>query len=221
MTELHQPYPWSYRDLELVVVPITYDREAMERRLPEGFALKEPYKGVLWALHADDIAGVGRYNELMLNIVTTFRGRTATWTPHIFVDNDASMASGREVLGLDKRIAEITVGRFNEQIVVRTKRSGIEVATMGMTLDAEGDADDLAQYERALGYPSLHSVGGRLIEGHLENIVVKRVIHGRGFVDIRPSAADPLHQLGLREVGPAQFVKADYDLVPPRLLDEE
>lgn len=195
MEPLHQPYPWHFPDATMMILTLSCDHDALAAALPDGLELADPATVMAWTLHCEAIAGVGAYREFMVNTVATSGDRTIATTPFIYVDNDASMASGREVLGMPKRIAEIDQQFHTDQLVARVRRAGVEFVTLGMTLDREGDQSDRDRTARWLGAASLNRArDGTLIEGGMD-VDVTRVVHGRGFIDVRPSAADPLHRL--------------------------
>ena len=212
---LHQPYPWFYPDATLVIVNLECDEDALEASLPDGFDLVKPARVFAWSLKCVGIGGVGTYHEFMINTTAECDGTKVTTTPFIYVDNDAAMASGREVLGIDKRLAQIDSAYDNDQLIVRTQRSGIEFATFGMTLDREGSDSDRAGFEKRLSVPTVNKFGDKVIEGGM-SCDVRRVVHGRGFIDTRPSAADQLYRLKPVATS-AVMIRGDFTLLEPRI----
>lgn len=217
-TDLYQPYPWVFRNATMTVVSLECDEQALSELLPEGLDLKRPANVVAWAMRCEGIAGVGSYTELMLNVLAVKDGKTVSTTPFIYVDNDAAMASGREVLGVPKRIATFDQQMVNDQIITRATRSGVDFATLGMTMDREGSLEDRSKFKSALEMPSLNLVNGSLVRGTME-ATVHRVIHGRGFIDARPSASDPLYLLRPQAVS-ATYLQCDLRLIPPTPVED-
>lgn len=214
LDQQHQPYPWRYVGATLMIVPVRCNPEVLLSLVDDRFTVQRPDRAIVWTLDCDRIAGPGSYRELMMNVQADVEGQTLTTTPFIYVDNDAAVASGREVLGLPKRQASLDNRMYNDQRIGRAIRSGVEFLTLGMTLDSEGSDEDIATTQRRLSATSGNFIGDRLVTGTM-TAEVTRLIHGRGFIDTRASASDPVYQLQLEAVGSATLAEVNLTLNPP------
>ena len=134
------------------------------------------------------------------------------------------MASGRERMGVPKKIADITLERHNDQMVGSVTRSGVTFATMGMTFDTAVSDEQLQRMKRGMQGDSLGYIDQLDEQGDLHRLWLKAnrkdeiesAISGRGFVDIRPSASDPLYPLDLRAVS-ATYIRSGASTLLPSI----
>ena len=185
----------------------------------------------VWLLDFPLIAGVGTYRELLVVVPCALGSRRVAYTAAAYVTNDAAMAAGRERNGIPKKFAAIDWELCNDQIVGRVRRSGVEFATLGMTLDAAVPDDELAALQDGLNGPSVNWLsipghrpeGGAAFAGLFEtrlSATVRRAIKGRGFIDLRPSAADPLYRLKAEALG-SMYYQLDLTLRDPSVASRE
>lgn len=230
---LHSPYPWEFTGGQVVALKCRADSGALQKMVPtDETSLRHDGSNVchLWLLDFPLIAGAGSYRELLVIIPCMLDDRRVAFTSAAYVTNDVALAAGRERNGIPKKLAEIDWGLCNEQIVGRVRRSGVEFVTMGMTLDSAVTAGELARHQEGLNGPSLNWMtvpahrpeGGPAYSGLLESrlsATIKHGIKGRGFVDLRPSAADPLFELNATALS-ATYYQLDVTLRDPTIPSE-
>lgn len=95
----------------MAIVPATLDAARAAEALPGGLrplpAERGRALGGILAARYDERATL-RYHELIVGVIAADRGRAALWVTHIWVDDERSVAGGREVWGLPKELAEFS-----------------------------------------------------------------------------------------------------------------
>ena len=103
--------PWRLRGRALVVprlVDIHHARPLVPRELAIVPVLPGKTLGLVYLARYGSGSSL-QYNELIVApALARYRARPGFWISHIYVDNPASMAGGREVWGLPKEMAEFT-----------------------------------------------------------------------------------------------------------------
>ncbi|TWS18435.1 hypothetical protein FK529_15145 [Tsukamurella asaccharolytica] len=208
----YQPYPWHYPNATLISVPITCDPDALQRSVADGYTVDRSGRATAWIFSCDSIAGVGRYSEFLVHVPATSRGEQVFTTPYIYVNNDAAVASGREVLGVPKKYAAIDFSSHGDQIVATVSRSGITFVDLSITLDEELPSDKYAGIGEGLSAASSNPSidGSRLITGGMTS-EVNRAVRGRAAINTRPSAADPLY-LAEPKASKSMYIRGDFTL---------
>ena len=134
--------PWYWRDSDFVIIDYLTTAKAAAAFLPKGvttFPIPDlpGYSAVkhIWAHYRK--SSVGPYNELIVAIPCLYKGKMWLYVPLIYVTTDQAMASGREVGGWPKKIADIRLERAGNTYRLLFKRHGMELsatATVGHKL---------------------------------------------------------------------------------------
>lgn len=106
--------PWQWKDSTLVIVDYLTKAEAAAAWLPAGATLLVPAgmegQAVARILFADYGGGTLRpYREVVQSILCLKDGRPHLFVAQIWVDTDEALASGRELWGFPKKLADIKV----------------------------------------------------------------------------------------------------------------
>lgn len=107
---LYPPPPYDFK-AEFMCTVFYADSRNVKTLLPEIFPVFEPCLCSLWIVNYLEATGLGRYNECMFLVSTSFEGKMGVTCPSIFVTTDVSLCCGREVWGFPKRLAGITLTR--------------------------------------------------------------------------------------------------------------
>jgi len=133
---------WYWKDSDFVIIDYLTTAKAAAAFLPEGVTtLPIPelpgYSAVkhIWANYRE--SSVGPYKELIIAIPCLYKGKMWLYVPLIYVTTDRAMASGREIGGWPKKIADIRMERAGNSYRLNFKRHGMELnttATVGFKL---------------------------------------------------------------------------------------
>lgn len=224
---LYQPFPWHYTGGRVISLDVRCDADRLAAMVPKPLEVSASGAAQIWCLEFPTIAGCGAYNEFLMLTACSLDGEDGAFNVWIYVNNDAALAAGRELTGIPKKLAQIEFDHVNDQRVARIVRSGIEFATVGMTLDSEGPSDLIEAAQSGFAAPAWNfrhipnpvdpdqPTCSQITETRMSG-KVHRVIEGRGFVDLKPSASDPIWQLNPIVTG-AQYIELDLVLPAPSI----
>ena len=104
---LYGPPPWYLRGADAIVTRYEADSQKVRQLLPPGVEpLEDPVQCLAWAVTYAE-STLGPYNEILMYVRVSIDGRPFMYCPLVYVDGDAPLAMGREVLGFPKKIARI------------------------------------------------------------------------------------------------------------------
>ena len=99
--------PWHLRGADAIVMRYAADVDKVRRLLPPGvLPLEDPVQCVAWAVTYEE-STLGPYDEILMYVRVAIDGRPYMYCPLVYVNGDAPLAMGREVLGFPKKIAHI------------------------------------------------------------------------------------------------------------------
>ena len=99
--------PWHLRSAQAIIARYEANIELVRRLLPPGVVpLEDPVQCVAWAVTYDE-STLGPYNEVLMYVRVAIAGRAFMYCPLVYVNSDAPLAMGREVLGFPKKLAQI------------------------------------------------------------------------------------------------------------------
>ncbi len=127
----------SWERCDIVLVDYLTDAKSAAAFLPEQlatFPIAElpGYSAVklLWARYRE--SSVGPYDEFLVSIPCLYEGELYLYVPLIYVTTDTAMASGREVGGWPKKIANIGMEQFGNEWRVTLERGGERLLSVSM-----------------------------------------------------------------------------------------
>ena len=106
---LYPTPPYLYEGATMLAFDYLTDPKTAVELLPavDGLELTDPpHAGLVFARYPKST--LGPYNELVLYLNATFRGKEVRYGAYLYVTTDAAMAAGREMGGFPKKIAVIT-----------------------------------------------------------------------------------------------------------------
>jgi acetoacetate decarboxylase/3-phenylpropionate/cinnamic acid dioxygenase small subunit len=190
------PQPWSWKDSDFVIVDYLTDARAAAKFLPEGvttFPIPDlpGYSAVkhIWANYRE--SSVGPYNELIIAIPCLYQGKMWLYVPLIYVTTDRAMASGREIGGWPKKIADIRMERAGNSYRLDFEREGMALtatATVGHKLFSTplpADRPVLLPYPQSMTLPLPAPTGQEQPTVPLPTLTLK-YIPGVGSAKPRP-----------------------------------
>jgi acetoacetate decarboxylase len=240
---LYPPPPYEFRAARQTWVVYEADPAPIAPLLPEGVLIDgDPAVCAAWACHYPS-SSFGPYLEAYVVVRVEVAGERFWYQPVIVTDAEAPMAAGREIWGYGKKLAHLTWsdrdtgGPGTEQLVMTVERpAGVRLMTLSMLPERLIDGPELMGLETAEPLPTLSH---RVLPGLVDELVAVDVRprsyrgadgrldlwRGRGFVELRGSAADPWHAFRPTRVLDAFSACTDFVLpegrVVPRATTEE
>ncbi len=154
--------PWLYRGVEAVIVLVSLERSSVEPLLPRDLEpAGDPVQAAVWVARYP-FSTLGPYSEGLVAVQVLERsGGVGYYVPYIYVDSDAALAAGREVLGAPKKFAHIEVGLTGSSVRGVVERTAVTLIEAGVRLEARASPEIL----RALLPEKLTMYGLRVIPG--------------------------------------------------------
>ncbi len=109
---LYPAPPFLYEGATLLTFNYVTDPKTAVELLPavDGLELTDPPQaGLVFAQYPNST--LGAYDEFVLYLLATFRGKKVKYGAHLYVTTDTAMAAGREMGGFPKKIAVININR--------------------------------------------------------------------------------------------------------------
>ena len=131
------PGTFEWKDSDFVLIDYLTDAKSAAAFLPEQvttFPIPElpGYSAVkqVWAHYRQ--SSVGPYDEFIMLIPCLYKGEMYVYNPLIYVTTDEAMASGREVGGYPKKIADIRMEQFGNEWRLSFSRAGERLISASM-----------------------------------------------------------------------------------------
>jgi acetoacetate decarboxylase/3-phenylpropionate/cinnamic acid dioxygenase small subunit len=160
MGALYEGTPvWTWNNIDVVLVDHLTEARSAAAFLPEqcttlpipelpGYAAIKQ----VWAHYRD--SSFGPYSEFIVMIPCLFKRAQFLHVPFIYVDTDRAMASGREVGGWPKKLADIRMDRIGNEFRCSIDRNRERIASVGMRVGGKLFSTPLpADKPIALPYP--------------------------------------------------------------------
>ena len=230
---LYGPPPWLLRGADAIVARYEADTKLVSGLLPPGvLPLEDPVQCLAWAVTYED-STLGPYKEILMYVRCLIDARPFMHCVLAYVDGDAPMAMGREVIGFPKKLASFETATTPSGPAIFTVERPLRKRLLTVTFTADCAATP-AQFE-LLGPTALRLIPssvGALRPSICELLEMKADIHlkerpggvpdawaGRAdlTMDSR-SDADPFHLLAPTHMLSAFRFRYDVALHPAVLL---
>jgi acetoacetate decarboxylase len=167
-----------------------------------------------------DSTGLGSYTESGQVIPVTLGGEAGGYTHAMYLDSLAGIASGRELLGFPKVLAQPLLEVRHDALVGTLDYNGVRVVTATMTYKYQ--AVDLATVSKSLEAPGFllkivpHVDGStricELVKYRVSDLVVKGAWTGPASIELHPHCLAPVATLPVLEVLSAIHMLTDLSL---------
>ncbi|KAG8149728.1 acetoacetate decarboxylase [Burkholderia catarinensis] len=211
--------PFRFVNREFVIITYRTDPEALARVVPAPLRPTEPVVKYEF-INMPDSSGLGSYTESGQVIPVTFNGLAGGFTHAMYLDSEAGIASGRELLGFPKVLAQPKLEVRNDAFVGTLDYNGVRVATA--TMAYKYAELDLAAVAKSLEVPGfllkiLPNVDGtarvcELVQYHVEDLTVKGAWTGPASLELHPHCFAPVAKLPVLEVLSAVHILTDLSL---------
>lgn len=222
--------PLRMRNTEILTIAYRTAPGAAERFLPPQLEPAGNDRAILHLYRMHDADFFGSYGESAIQIPAVHRrtGTRGAYSPLLYVESDAAIATGREIYGQPKKLARIELAPDGDLLVGRVRRNGIDVitATMPYKQRQAGRAElDALGFGTNINVKSIPSVDGNghavweLTAREFADVEIHELWGGPGTVELRPNAQAPAHLLPCVEVEVAFHWRVSFSLVPGRVLE--
>ncbi|MFV0384989.1 acetoacetate decarboxylase [Paracoccus sp. (in: a-proteobacteria)] len=222
------PFPFEFRNAEVLTVYWRTDPEAMAFLLPPPL---EPVGDVVCAhiYRMNDTDWIGPYAEANVMFAARLGDRVGAYSPYLVLSSDIGVAHGREVHGQPKKLGQPGLEFRGDLIVGQVERNGIDVITATMPykqrrIGADGLKPhfdfatniNLKAVDHINGHPAIRQLTSR----RLDNVRVHEAWTGPATVELRPNAQLPVFRLPVLEPLEGIFWRADFTLVAGEIVHD-
>jgi acetoacetate decarboxylase len=224
------PFPLKFRNVSILTVCWRTDPSAIARLLPPPL---EPTGDVvlahIYSMPDADFVGSAHECNVMFGASLTSAGSRITggYSVGLYLDSDVGIAHGREVHGQPKKLASLRLETRGDLIVGEVERNGITFLTA--TLPYKQRIADSASMRRHfdftenINYKVMPQIDGttairQLTARRLSEVEVFECWTGPCSVELRPNAQAPIWRLPVVEPLEGFFWRANFTLVPGRVL---
>lgn len=211
--------PFRFVDREFIIIAYRTDPEALARIVPAPLMPAEPIVKYEF-IKMPDSSGLGSYTESGQVVPVTFDGKPGGFTHAMYLDSEAGIASGRELLGFPKVLAQPKLEIRNDALVGTLDYNGVRVATA--TMAYKYTPLDLAAVRKSLEAPGfllkiLPHVDGtarvcELVRFHVTDVTVKGAWTGPASLELHPHCFAPVAKLPVLEIVSATHMLTDLSI---------
>ncbi len=211
--------PFRFVDREFVIVTYRTDPDAIARVIPAPLQPAEPIVKYEF-IKMPDSSGLGSYTESGQVIPVTLDGRAGGFTHAMYLDSEAGIASGRELLGFPKVLAQPKLEVRNDALVGTLDYNGVRVATA--TMAYKHHALDLAAVRKTLEAPGyllkiMPHVDAtvrvcELVRYYVSDVNLKGAWSGPASLELHPHCFAPVSKLPVLEVLSAVHILCDLSI---------
>lgn len=223
------PFPFGFRDAEIMTLFYRSDPEAM------AFLLPEPLRatGDVVAVHLykmNDTDWIGPYGEANIMFGAELPdGASGAYSPYFFLSSEVGVTHGREIHGQPKKLANVSVEFRGDLIVGRVERNGIDILTATLPYKQRRcDPSELGQffdYSTNINLKAVNHIDGspairQLTSRKLTDVRVHECWTGPCSVELRPNVQAPVFRLPVIEPLAGFYWRADFTLVPGSVIHD-
>lgn len=222
------PFPFEFRDAEILTVYWRTDPEAMAFLLPPPL---EPVGDVacVHIYRMNDTDWIGPYAEANVMFAARLGDRVGAYSPYLVLSSDIGVAHGRELHGQPKKLGQPNLEFRGDLIVGAVERNGIDVITGTMPYKQKrieaGDLKPHFDFATNINLKTVDHIDGRpairqLTSRRLDNARVHEAWTGPATMELRPNAQLPVFRLPVLEPLQGMFWRADFTLVEGEIIHD-
>lgn len=184
-----------WREARMVFAEVPVDADAVRDWLPFPLRLASPARATVFIGDYPHTTFAPHYQEAALLLhVRIFGVIPAVYCPWMVLNNDRALIIGREMLGLPKKIAEVSLRERNGRLVGSVMRNGVELLRIEGKAGRKVGKPAPGLGQRMVGLRSLMNV---LVPGHLLVFHPRETVHrchalGGAKVTLRSGEDDPV-----------------------------
>ena len=227
---LEPPFPFTFRDVEVMTLVYRTTPEAVRRLIPPPLAPISD-KVLIHIYNMNDVDYIGRYGECNVMLGAELPGKiSGGFSPFLFLNSDGGLAQGRAVHGQPKKWGNPRVEFRGDLIVGILERNGIDVVTGTMGYKHQrGDLADLKRdtfdFSVNLNFKLIQHIDGRtairqITSRALTDVKVHECWRGRCSVELRANVLAPVYELPVIQAADAYFWRAEFTLIPGTVVHD-
>jgi acetoacetate decarboxylase len=221
---IFKPVPRFYKGYRKLSVYCEASREGIEKSIPEGFKCEGTIIEV-FVMHCPEVHDISKpemgprnYSEGGVVVSASYGDLVGGHVLYEYVSTDEAMASGREIWGYPKKLAEVSFQEKNAGYIAAS------VNRLGRTLiDARFSPADV-NFEKPVLHPRIQvkripRADGegydvdKIIRNDLRNPKLLQLVRGTATLSLGGSPImDPLFELDVKQVIGAEFIIAEFYL---------
>ncbi|HSJ73684.1 MAG TPA: acetoacetate decarboxylase family protein [Miltoncostaeaceae bacterium] len=214
------PTPYLYRGCPQLLVPFRTTAQGARRLVPEPL-VPNPHDLMFLMIGEMNSDEFGINREAFLAVPSSFGALGGNYAVALYLDDDAAIASGREVWGWPKKAARFGLAERDGAVTATVTRDRVDIIRARLEIAGPAEPDDLrldATWFNLKLIPSIVPDASpevmQITSTTLENVRVSDARRGEASVAFASTASDPLADLiEVRDVvGGVHFV-LDCDLV--------
>jgi acetoacetate decarboxylase len=225
-------FPIGYRDVSVLSACYRTDPGAIDALLPRPLRRVSDVVMVhVYDMPDVDCMGAVRECNVMVGAALGEGDDQVSggFTTGLYIDSDVGLAVGREVHGQPKKLASPRLEHRGDLTVGTVERNGIEVLTATMAYKQQrAELSELAEhfeFAENLNYKAIPQIDGspavaQITARRLSDLRVHECWRSRGSVELRANVQAPVYLLPVRVALDAFFWRADFTLVPGRVLHD-
>lgn len=224
------PFPFTFRDVEVLSLVWRTSEAAVARLLPPPL---EPTSDVVVAhiYRMNDTEWIGLYGESNVSVGCRMAGTdiAGSYSPYLFLSSEVGVSHGREVHGQPKKLGHPRIEHRGDLVVGTVERNGIDIVTGTMAYKQRRDTlESLTRhfdFAENINLKAVDHIDGRpairqLTARRLGEVVVHECWSGASTVELRPNAQAPVHRLPVVDMLDSFHWRADFTLVPGRIIHD-
>lgn len=217
------PYPFEFRDVEVMTLVYRTTKEAVSNHLPPPLT---PMSDIVMVhlYNMNDTDWIGPYNESNIMIDCKLEGTDLAggYSPFLFLSSAIGVSHGREVQGQPKKYGRPKIEFRDDLIVGVIKRNKIDVLTATMPYKQHrADISGLKKYFdfsvninlKVIDHIDERPAIRQLTSRKLTDLKIHECWAGPCTVEIRPNAQAPLFRLPVIDMLVGYYWRADFKLV--------
>ncbi|CAA9317408.1 MAG: Acetoacetate decarboxylase [uncultured Frankineae bacterium] len=219
--------PYRFTDREYLNITYRTDVEAMRAVVPEPLTVGDPLV-TFEVMKMPDVTGLGAFSESGQVLTVEHEGEPAAYLHSMYVDNLASIASGREISAFPKKFGNAKLVLDVDTLVGTLDYRTLRVATATMGWKHAPLSEEAARAEITRPTYAVKMLPGydrrpricELVRSQISDLTIKGAWTGPARLQLFEHALAPLADLPVREIVSASHILCDLTLGRPSIVHD-
>lgn len=227
---LFPKFPIEYRNVEILTTVYRTDPRAIADHLISPVQSTGDTV-MIHFYYMPDVVGMGVVEEanVMTGIKVSTHGKDhfGGFSTYLYISSDVGLAQGREIHGQPKKFGNTKIEVRGDTIVAEICRNGITIARVTTPFKHQkAQIEELNKYfpfKENINHKMIRNIDGteginQITSRILSDVVVKECWKGPATLTLEPNINAPLYRLPVLETFESFYWKADFTLVPGKIL---